>query len=114
MRMLRARVISRTTATTAKTISPAISFLLFVDEGGSALDLQYFNPLPGLERVILVEGARTPHLARQLDRPALAVDALQDRCRLAHQSRGARPQAGRRLDVAPGHRAQDGDRRRRY
>src|SRR5512133_3062154 len=103
MRMPRATVNSTTTATTMSTIRVAKTVLSsFVYERCRAVDLEHLDPGAGLERMILLVRAGTPHLARQPHGPAIAVHAVDDHRACADQSRGAGAQLGRHAQVMAG------------
>src|SRR4051794_9969143 len=102
IRMPRATVISTTTATTMSTISEAKGVLSsFVYQRGRAVDSEHLYARAGLEGVVLVVGAGAPHLARQADRAAVAVHAVDHDRAGADQRSRARPKLGRHVQVAP-------------
>src|SRR5438270_14026967 len=96
-------MISKNTTTTAATIAPAMAspFRLLHYERCRAPDLNNLHARALLDLIILVEGARGPHLTFDLDAShALVVgDPLEHDRLLADQRRGAGPDLWRHLHV---------------
>src|SRR6266540_5753646 len=88
---------------TAATIKPAIPASSVVDERRGAPDLHHVYARPGLEHLVLIVGARAPHLAVDAHLPDAVVvdDPLGDDRRAADEGRRPRPQLRRHVDVAP-------------
>src|SRR6187551_1774921 len=101
MRIPRDRVKSTTRAITPSTISVAIGLqsLSFRHECRGAVDLHDLDARARLEGVVLVVGAGSPHVAADLHLAAVAVHALDDRRRPAHQGGRARPEPRGGLEV---------------
>src|SRR6059058_5419389 len=97
--IVRPSTIRTKTATTARTISAAISSLLLVDEGGRALDLHDLHVRAGLDHLRLVERPRRPDLSADLHPPAVQVDALEREPARADERGRPRPKACRHVQV---------------
>src|SRR3954453_6448249 len=88
---------------TAATIKPTIPASSVVDERRGAPDLHHVHARSRLEHLVLIVGARAPHLAVEAGLAAGLVvhDPLGDDGRAADQRRGAGPQLRRHVDVTP-------------
>src|SRR6476660_9539951 len=96
---------------TAATIKPTIPASSVVDERRGAPDLHHVHARPGLEHLVLIVGARAPHLAVEAHLPPGLVvdDPLGDDRRAADERRRAGPQLRRHVDVTPGDRTDNGE-----
>src|SRR5215204_6837720 len=108
IRIARASVISTTSARTPSTISVAIwgPFLSVGDERRGAVDLHDLNSGAGLERVIVVVGARGPDFPAYLHAATVGVNALDHGGRPADERRRAGADPGRSTQMAPRDRPQ--------
>src|SRR3954467_1325953 len=96
---------------TAATIKPTIPASSVVDERRGAPDLHHVHARPRLEHLVLIVGARGPHLAVDPHLPDGVVvdDPLGDDRRAADERRGTGPQLRRHVDVAPRDRTHHGE-----
>src|SRR5690242_21344747 len=96
---------------TAATIKPTIPASSVVHERRGAPDLHHVHARSRLEHLVLIVGARSPHLAVDAHLPDRLVvdDPLGHDRRAADERRGPGPQLRRHADMAPGDRANDGE-----
>src|SRR5512133_893210 len=96
---------------TAATIKPTIPASSVVDERRGAPDLHHVHARPGLEHLVLIVGARAPHLAVEahLAERLVVDDPLGDDRRAADERGGPGPQLRGHVDVPAGARAHDGE-----
>src|ERR1700759_5367885 len=88
---------------TAATINPTIPASQVVDGRRGAPNLHHVHARPRLEDLVLVVGARAPHLAVEahLAQRLVVDDALGDDRRAPDERGGPGPQLRRHVDVAP-------------
>src|SRR5437764_641359 len=94
MRMVRAATNTANTTSTRRTITPAVTGIpLFAHEGGCAPDLDHRHAGARVDHLVVVIGARGPHLSADLHATrALDVgDALDHGGGLPDQGGGAGP-----------------------
>src|SRR5688500_11386914 len=113
IRIARDRTNRTKTANTARTIRPAISYLLVGNEGRRALDLQHLDAHTLLVHIILVVRPRGPLLAADLDPAAVGVDPLENERTCPHERRRAGANRRGRMQVAAGDRPDECKRRER-
>src|SRR5918992_929127 len=110
IRMARPSVISTSAARTPSTISVATSYLLFSDQRGGAVDLHHVDARARLEHRVLVVRSGGPHLAAYLDAAAVGVNSLNDDRAGADERSRPGAKLRRRVQMAPGDRAQQRER----
>src|SRR3954453_1149639 len=111
MRTVRMSTSSTTAATTIRPITPApITTSLVADERRGALDLQDLDTRARLERLLLVVGVRGPHLAADLDRAVVGIDAVEHHRPGADECRRAGARVRGHAQVARRQRADDPER----
>src|SRR2546425_1544194 len=113
MRIVRARTRSTSAATTSRTIKPATTDLLLVDERRRALDLDDFDPCARLDDLVLHVGARRPLLAADSHAASVRVHALEDERPRSDEGRGPGAQHRRHMQMAAREGTEDADRRNR-